>query len=105
VYVAGKSCSRSGDCRSVGVLTPMPCIPLTTSPSVPGAPTVMLGGNPTLDSTSTLMCMWAGVIQIVSPGEFIGNPVYLGMELAVELLDVMVDEQGEVFLAFPQRGR
>lgn len=53
-----------------GVLTPMPCIPVTTSPWVPGAPTVMLGGNPTLDSTSTLMCTWAGVIQVVEPGEF-----------------------------------
>jgi hypothetical protein len=53
-----------------GVLTPMPCIPVTTSPWVPGAPTVLLAGSPTLDSTSTLMCMWAGVIEIVEPGEF-----------------------------------
>jgi hypothetical protein len=53
-----------------GVLTPMPCIPVTTSPWVPGAPTVMLGENPTLDSNSTLMCTWAGVIQVVEPGEF-----------------------------------
>lgn len=55
---------------ALGVPTPMPCIPVTISPWVPGAPTVMLGGNPTLDSTSTLLCMWAGVIQIVEPGEF-----------------------------------
>jgi hypothetical protein len=55
---------------ALGVLTPMPCIPVTTSPWVPGAPTVILGGNPTLDNTCTLMCMWAGVIEIVSPGEF-----------------------------------
>jgi hypothetical protein len=55
---------------ALGVLTPMPCIPVTTSPWVPGAPTVTLGGNPTLDNTCTLMCMWAGVIQVVSPGEF-----------------------------------
>jgi hypothetical protein len=40
---------------------------------VPGAPTVILGGNPTLDNTCTLMCMWAGVIQVVSPGEFTIN--------------------------------
>src|ERR1700741_1589443 len=53
-----------------GVLTPMPCIPVTTSPWVLGAPTVLLGGNPTLDSTSTLLCTWAGVIQVVEPGEF-----------------------------------
>jgi hypothetical protein len=30
----------------------------------------MLASSPTLDSTSTLMCMWGGTIQIVVPGEF-----------------------------------
>jgi hypothetical protein len=55
---------------AMGVLTPMPCIPATVSPWVPGAPTVLLGDMPTLDDTSTLMCMWAGVITFVLPGEF-----------------------------------
>jgi hypothetical protein len=55
---------------AMGVLTPMPCIPATVSPWVPGAPTVLLGNMPTLDNTSTLMCMWAGVITFVTPGEF-----------------------------------
>ena len=59
----------SATAAAFGVLTPMPCVPVTTSPWVPGAATVILGGNPTLDSTCTLMCMWAGVIQVVSPGE------------------------------------
>ena len=54
---------------ALGVLTPMPCIPVTTSPWVPGASTVTLGGSPTLDSTCTLMCMWAGTIQVATPGE------------------------------------
>jgi hypothetical protein len=54
---------------AMGVLTPMPCIPMTVAPWVPGAPTVLLAEMPTLDSTSTLMCMWAGVISIVMPGE------------------------------------
>ncbi|HTJ31320.1 MAG TPA: DUF4280 domain-containing protein [Acidobacteriaceae bacterium] len=52
-----------------GVLTPMPCIPNTVTPWVPGAPTVMLGNMPALDNTSTLMCMWAGVIAISNPGQ------------------------------------
>jgi hypothetical protein len=52
-------------------LTPMPCIPNTPAPWVPGAPTVLLGNMPSLDNTSTLMCMWAGVIQVVAPGQFI----------------------------------
>jgi hypothetical protein len=55
---------------AMGVLTPMPCIPMTVAPWVPGAPTVMLAMMPTLDNTSTLMCMWGGVITFVDPGEF-----------------------------------
>jgi len=54
---------------ALGVLTPMPCIPATTSPWVPGAPTVLLANQPALDDTSQLMCMWAGVIQVKSPGQ------------------------------------
>jgi len=54
---------------AMGVLTPMPCIPNTPAPWVPGAPTVMLGNMPTLDDTSKLMCIWAGVIQVVYPGQ------------------------------------
>src|ERR1700760_2628164 len=45
---------------ALGVLTPMPCIPVTTSPWVPGAPTVMLGGQPMLDNMSKCMCNWGG---------------------------------------------
>jgi hypothetical protein len=57
---------------ALGVLTPMPCIPATTTPWVPGAvaPPVLLGNQPSLDNVSTLMCMWAGVITFVTPGEF-----------------------------------
>src|SRR5579871_3714983 len=47
---------------AMGVLTPMPCIPNTVAPWVPGAPTVLLGNMPALDNTSQLMCMWAGQI-------------------------------------------
>ena len=54
---------------ALGVLTPMPCIPATASPWVPGAPTVLLGEQPMLDSTSKCMCNWLGVISIVSPGQ------------------------------------
>jgi hypothetical protein len=57
---------------AMGVLTPVPCIPVTTSPWVPGAvsPPVMLGNQPTLDNISILMCMWGGVITFMTPGEF-----------------------------------
>lgn len=54
---------------ALGVLTPMPCIPNTPSPWVPGAPTVLLGNQPSLDNTCKLMCMWAGVITVAMPGQ------------------------------------
>lgn len=55
---------------AMGVLTPMPCIPNTVAPWVVGAPTVLLANMPALNNSSTLMCMWAGVIQITVPGQF-----------------------------------
>jgi len=60
----------SATAAAMGVLTPMPCIPATVAPWVPGAPTVLLAYMPSLDNTSTLMCMWAGVITFITPGEF-----------------------------------
>lgn len=52
-----------------GVLTPMPCIPVTTAPWVPGSPTVLIGKMPALNKTSTLICMWGGVISISYAGQ------------------------------------
>lgn len=54
---------------ALGVLTPMPCVPATPTPWLPGAPTVLIGGLPALDNTCKLMCLWAGVIQIVTPAQ------------------------------------
>ena len=55
---------------ALGVLTPMPCIPMTSAPWMPGSPTVMVGGMPSLQNSSKLMCQWGGVIQILVPGQF-----------------------------------
>jgi hypothetical protein len=54
---------------ALGVLTPMPCIPVTVTPWAPGSPTVMLGNMPALNNTCTLNCMWGGVITISNPGQ------------------------------------
>lgn len=54
---------------ALGVLTPQPCIPVTTAPWTPGSATVMIGGMPALNNSSTLMCMWGGVITISMPGQ------------------------------------
>jgi len=55
---------------AMGVLTPMPCIPVTPAPWAPGAPTVLIKNMPALNNSSKLMCNWAGVISIVAPGQF-----------------------------------
>jgi Domain of unknown function (DUF4280) len=55
---------------AMGVLTPMPCVPVTPAPWAPGSPTVLIGNMPALNNSSKLMCTWGGVIQITSPGEF-----------------------------------
>lgn len=53
---------------ALGVLTPMPCVPVISAPWVPGSPTVLIAGKPALNQTSKLMCNWGGVIQVVNPG-------------------------------------
>src|SRR5215475_11361887 len=60
----------SATTAALGVLTPMPCVPVLPAPWVPGAPTVLIANFPALDSNSKLTCAWGGVIQIVNPGQF-----------------------------------
>lgn len=55
---------------ALGVLTPMPCIPVTAGPWVPGKPAVLIGGKPALDNSCKLMCSYGGVIQVNQPGQF-----------------------------------
>ena len=54
---------------ALGALTPMPCVPVIPAPWVPGSPTVLIANNPALNNTSKLMCAYAGVIQVVNPGQ------------------------------------
>ena len=57
----------SATAAALGVLTPMPCVPLLTAPWAPGSPTVLIGGSPALNNTSNLICGYGGVIQITNP--------------------------------------
>jgi hypothetical protein len=52
-----------------GVLTPMPCIPVTAAPWAPGAPTVLVANMPALNNSSKCMCNWGGVISVQQPGQ------------------------------------
>lgn len=59
----------SATAAAMGVLTPMPCVPVIPAPWAAGAPTVLLGNMPALNNTSTLTCAWGGVITITVPGQ------------------------------------
>ena len=54
---------------ALGVLTPMPCVPVTPAPWTPGSATVMLANMPALNNTCTLNCIWGGVITFSQPGQ------------------------------------
>ncbi|MBP6469950.1 MAG: DUF4280 domain-containing protein [Chloroflexi bacterium] len=54
---------------ALGVLTPQPCIPVTSAPWAPGSPTVMIKNKPALNNTCKLMCNWGGVISVVNAGQ------------------------------------
>ncbi len=51
---------------AAGVLTPMPCVPVTTAPWFVGSPKVLIEGVPMLDDASRLMCTWGGTIEVVA---------------------------------------
>lgn len=55
---------------ALGVLTPMPCVPVLPAPWVPGVPTVLIANIPALDNSCKLMCAWGGVISFTTPGQF-----------------------------------
>ena len=54
---------------ALGVLTPQPCIPMTSAPWAPGSPLVQINGQPALTNTCQCMCSWGGVITITVPGQ------------------------------------
>lgn len=58
---------------AMGVLTPMPCLPVIPAPWAPGSPTVMIKNRPALNNTSKCVCTWAGVISVTVPGQFTVN--------------------------------
>lgn len=60
----------------LGVLTPMPCVPNTTSPWVKGEPKLLLKNFPALCQDDTLQCAWAGTISIVHCGQGMGQGAF-----------------------------
>ncbi|MFD2114173.1 DUF4280 domain-containing protein [Paenibacillus yanchengensis] len=58
---------------ALGVLTPQPCMPITSTPWLPGSTTVTIGKLPALNSTSSCTCQWGGIIKIANPGQLTVN--------------------------------
>ncbi len=59
----------SATSAALGVLTPMPCVPVIPAPWAPGCPTVLISGKPALNDSSKLTCAWGGVISINNAGQ------------------------------------
>lgn len=54
---------------ALGVLTPMPCIPVTAAPWAPPATKMLIKNKPALLNNAKLMCNWGGMISISNPGQ------------------------------------
>jgi len=54
---------------ALGVLTPMPCVPVPAGPWKPGAAKTLIGGKPALTLGGTCNCAFGGVITIAFPGQ------------------------------------
>lgn len=52
---------------ALGVLTPGPCIPVST-PWTPGSPKTMVAKMPALTDSSMCMCAYGGAIQVTVSG-------------------------------------
>jgi len=53
---------------AMGVLTPMPCVPVITGPWSPGANGATIAGQSALTADSSCTCLWTGRIEITDPG-------------------------------------
>lgn len=53
-----------------GVLTPMPCTPMTFEPWITEDFTVLFTDQPAIDQTSILICDYAAIIIVDEPGNF-----------------------------------
>jgi len=52
-----------------GVLTPTPCVPVTSAPWIPGATASMIANMPALHNGCTCICSYGGTISITYPGQ------------------------------------
>lgn len=53
---------------AMGVLTPMPCVPVVSAPWAPGSTKLFINNKPALTKSCKAMCMWGGNISIQNSG-------------------------------------
>jgi hypothetical protein len=54
---------------ALGVLTPQPCVPMTTAPWSPGSTVTTSASNAVITASATCTCQWGGTIQITNAGQ------------------------------------
>ncbi|MCL1823004.1 MAG: DUF4280 domain-containing protein [Oscillospiraceae bacterium] len=64
----------SATAAALGVLTPMPCIPVPAGIWLCAGKTALISGIPGLSTDAKLICSYAGSISIISPGQ--GKVIY-----------------------------
>ena len=72
--------TASATSAAMGTLTPMPCVPGTTSPWIPGKPDYLIQGSPALLKSCKCMCQWGGVITIQQDGQVAEGTQYVTKE-------------------------
>jgi hypothetical protein len=55
---------------ALGVLTPMPCVPVIVDPWAPPSAILMANEMPLATVESKCECAWGGVISVAAPAEF-----------------------------------
>jgi hypothetical protein len=56
---------------ALGVLTPMPCVPVLVAPWMPGSLFTKINNMPALTDSCKCMCAWGGSISITFAGQVI----------------------------------
>lgn len=65
----GNPAVSAATAAAMGVLTPMPCVPVPAGPWLNPVPKVLIGGQPAISHDSRLLCAWGGQIAVQFAGQ------------------------------------
>ncbi|MCL6091929.1 MAG: DUF4280 domain-containing protein [Actinobacteria bacterium] len=58
----------SATAAALGVLTPMPCVPVPAGPWKPPSPKTLIGGTPAVTEGAICNCAWGGIVSVTFSG-------------------------------------